>query len=202
MASVDGNQNEESGSSNTWKSLGGLFQSYQKIVDDFYMMFTEENSKKDPSAHQSNMKLQSKFLPDSYVEEVTNYWDFMKTIPWTESWMICLMLFHLFCFVVIITSKKFVNLQYTLFFALLVGVYFSEQLNEMAAENFKRYSRENFFDSNGLFISTVFSIPVLFNCICLITIWLSSSAQTLIQVKRKQISLSKQNPSQESKKEK
>lgn len=33
---------------------------------------------------------------------------------------------------------------------------------------YRRFSKENFFDSNGLFISTVFSIPVLFNCICLI----------------------------------
>ena len=33
---------------------------------------------------------------------------------------------------------------------------------------YRKFSRENFFDSNGLFISTVFSIPVLFNCICLI----------------------------------
>ena len=60
------------------RSFGGLIKSYQKIVDDFYMMFTEE--KKKPSTHQSNIKLQSKFLPDSYVEEVTNYWDFLKTV--------------------------------------------------------------------------------------------------------------------------
>lgn len=47
-------------------------------------------------------------------------------------------------------------------------VYFSENINELAAENWQSFSRQQYFDSNGLFISTVFSIPILLNCMLMI----------------------------------
>lgn len=47
-------------------------------------------------------------------------------------------------------------------------VYFSETINTLAAEHWRLFSREQYFDSNGLFISTVFSIPILLNCMLMI----------------------------------
>lgn len=47
-------------------------------------------------------------------------------------------------------------------------VYFSESINEYAALNWHSFSKQQYFDSNGLFISTVFSIPILLNCMLLI----------------------------------
>lgn len=47
-------------------------------------------------------------------------------------------------------------------------VYFSENINELAAIHWKSFSRQQYFDSNGLFISTVFSIPILLNCMLMI----------------------------------
>jgi len=133
------------------------------------------------------VKLQSNYVPDSFTAEIDNYWEFLKVLPWRENWMLCLMMFHLTCLLLIIISRKSANLQYCIFFLLLCCVYFSERLNELAADNHKRFASENFFDSSGLFISTVFSIPVFFNCIVLIVMWLSSAARTLIDVKQRQI---------------
>lgn len=50
-------------------------------------------------------------------------------------------------------------------------VYFSESINEYAAQNWKTFSKQQYFDGNGLFISTVFSIPILLNCMLLIVSW-------------------------------
>lgn len=44
----------------------------------------------------------------------------------------------------------------------------SEYINEVAAHNWQTFSRQQYFDSNGLFISTVFCIPLLLNCMILI----------------------------------
>lgn len=50
----------------------------------------------------------------------------------------------------------------------VLAVYFSESINEYAAQNWSSFSKQQYFDSNGLFISTVFSIPILLNCMLLI----------------------------------
>lgn len=47
-------------------------------------------------------------------------------------------------------------------------VYFSEQLNAYAAHNWKVFSRQQYFDSKGLFISIVFSVPILLNCMLMV----------------------------------
>lgn len=47
-------------------------------------------------------------------------------------------------------------------------VYFSESINELASENWRVFSRQQYFDSNGLFISVVFSIPILLNCMLMV----------------------------------
>lgn len=55
-----------------------------------------------------------------------------------------------------------------LLFVLVFVVYFSEYINEVAAQNWQLFSRQQYFDSNGLFISTFFSIPVLLICMLMI----------------------------------
>lgn len=47
-------------------------------------------------------------------------------------------------------------------------VYFSESINELAAFHWSSFSRQQYFDSQGLFISVVFSVPILLNCMVLV----------------------------------
>lgn len=47
-------------------------------------------------------------------------------------------------------------------------VYFSESINTLAATNWSSFSRQQYFDSQGLFISVMFSVPILLNCMILI----------------------------------
>lgn len=47
-------------------------------------------------------------------------------------------------------------------------VYFSESINELAASNWSSFSRQQYFDSQGFFISVVFSVPILLNCMVLV----------------------------------
>lgn len=66
-------------------------------------------------------------------------------------------------------------------------VYFSEYLNEVAAKNWHRFSKQQYFDSNGLFISVIFSSPILINCIFLLARFLHHNFDLMTRVKTVQI---------------
>lgn len=81
-----------------------------------------------------------------------------------------------FWFVLILLIAEF---DFSLHAAVLL-VYFSENINELAAIHWRSFSRQQYFDSNGLFISTVFSIPILLNCMLMIV----SSFETIKWIRR------------------
>lgn len=53
-------------------------------------------------------------------------------------------------------------------FVVVLLVYFSESINEIASSNWHVFSRQQYFDSKGLFISVVFSMPILLNCMLMV----------------------------------
>ncbi|XP_047145957.1 transmembrane protein 18 isoform X2 [Hydra vulgaris] len=119
-------------------------------------------------------------------------------LPYNTIWMVCLMLFHIASFLLIISTQNYYKIQYALFFFFLVLVSLSEKINEIAAQHWKLFSHENFFDSGGLFISTVFSLPLLINCLLLIVIWLKFSFKALVLIKSKKLSTNrKQDPTKD-----
>jgi len=144
-----------------------------------------EEFEKPEKRHDEKIKSASKEY--SIQEQADSYFNFLKSIPYTEPWMIGIISFHLLCFVFILSTKNHWNTQYIVFFLLLVLVFFTERINEYAAENWRMFSTENYFDSNGLFISTVVSTPVLFNCLTFIVTWLHTASKNMIYIKRKQL---------------
>lgn len=81
--------------------------------------------------------------------------------------------------------------------------YFSEYLNEMAAKNWKEFSQEQYFDSNGLFISVVFNAPLILNCCLIVILWLIETYHLLIEtakLKAKRIQKEKEKNETENKK--
>ncbi|XP_017106281.1 transmembrane protein 18 [Drosophila bipectinata] len=121
------------------------------------------------------------------VNEVTGYWTFLLSIDWKDPWLICLVLAHVLTTTTALLSRNNSNFQVFLFLILLLAVYFTESINEYAAQNWSSFSRQQYFDSNGLFISTVFSIPILLNCMLLIGTWLYNSTQLMVSLKTAQL---------------
>ncbi|XP_068147191.1 transmembrane protein 18 [Drosophila tropicalis] len=121
------------------------------------------------------------------VNEINGYWTFLASIDWLDPWLIGLICIHILTTTAALLSRNNTNFQVSLFLVLLLAVYFSEGINEYAATNWKTFSKQQYFDSNGLFISTVFSIPILLNCMFLIGTWLYSSTQLMANLKTAQI---------------
>lgn len=85
--------------------------------------------------------------------------------------------------------------QAVLFFLLLLTVRSSETINQYAAKNWQSFSRQQYFDSQGLFISVVFSMPVLFNCMMMVINWLWLSSNMMVTYKRVELEAKLRNDS-------
>ncbi|XP_061399165.1 transmembrane protein 18 [Musca vetustissima] len=121
------------------------------------------------------------------VNEITDYWTFLRSIDWMDPWLIGLIVLHILTTTTTLLTRNNTNFQIFLFLILLSAVYFSESINEYAAMNWHSFSKQQYFDSNGLFISTVFSIPILLNCMLLIGAWLYNSTQMMAKLKVAQL---------------
>ncbi|XP_055919179.1 transmembrane protein 18 [Eupeodes corollae] len=121
------------------------------------------------------------------INEITGYWTFLMSIDWKDPWLIGLVSLHILTTTTALMSRNNTNFQIFLFLILLSIVYFSESINEYAALNWRSFSKQQYFDSNGLFISTVFSIPILLNCMLLISSWLYNSTQLMTKLKTRQL---------------
>ncbi|XP_010783197.1 transmembrane protein 18 [Notothenia coriiceps] len=66
-------------------------------------------------------------------------------------------------------------------------VYSAEYLNELAAMNWRSFSNFQYFDSKGMFISLVYSIPILLNTIVIVMVWVYRTFSTMTELKTLQL---------------
>ncbi|XP_077074244.1 transmembrane protein 18 [Siphateles boraxobius] len=114
---------------------------------------------------------------------VTSLWSFLQSVDWTESWLICLLAFHVFCFAFTILSCKYYRLQICHFLLMVTMVYSAEYLNELAAMNWRSFSKFQYFDSKGMFISLVYSVPLLLNTVLIVAVWVWRTFSTMTELK-------------------
>jgi len=143
------------------------------------------------------MSFKNSQLPQDAInsKEIDSIYKFLAHIDWTEPFLQGLIIFHVFSTVIILSTRKRIWIQGFLFTLLLVSISLTERANQWLATNFKLYSKLQYFDSQGMFISLTYSAPVLINCVIILINWFFISGDMLVKVKRKQIE-------EESKKEK
>uniref|UniRef100_A0A3B1JQ05 Uncharacterized protein n=1 Tax=Astyanax mexicanus TaxID=7994 RepID=A0A3B1JQ05_ASTMX len=65
---------------------------------------------------------------------------------------------------------------------------FAEYLNEVAAMNWRQVIfKFQYFDSKGMFISLVYSVPLLFNSIIIVAVWVKRTFSTMTELKTLQL---------------
>ncbi|XP_019769037.2 transmembrane protein 18 [Dendroctonus ponderosae] len=121
------------------------------------------------------------------ISKLEGFIAYLSNIEWRDPWLIGLFTFHLSICMMAILTRNYGNFQALLFFFLLLLVYFSENINNLASTNWKIFSRQQYFDSNGLFISIVFSMPILINCMLMVGNWLYQSTQLMTTLKTAQL---------------
>lgn len=91
---------------------------------------------------------------------------FSSAINWNETWLQCLLAFHVLLFVLMLLFRKNVDFQTFLFFFIMGLVYFSENINSYCAMHWREFSTQNYFDGSGVFSGILFSGPLLIILLC------------------------------------
>uniref|UniRef100_T1HUK4 Transmembrane protein 18 n=1 Tax=Rhodnius prolixus TaxID=13249 RepID=T1HUK4_RHOPR len=102
-----------------------------------------------------------------------NFWAILGSIEWRDPLLIGIILFH----IAVTLMKILMNLQRTiggekfeLIFILGIRDYIYNL--EVVIRHFSRlFSRQQYFDSKGMFISLIFSVPILLNCMVMMAIY-------------------------------
>jgi hypothetical protein len=111
----------------------------------------------------------------------------MHAVDWTEPWLIHFMAFHIVFVVVLIATRKQGNTQAALFFGTLASVYFTERLNAFLIHHWCNFAMQSYFDSHGVFISTVWSGPLLLISTLILVNSMVTMTQMLIQWKQAEL---------------
>ncbi|XP_053314980.1 transmembrane protein 18 [Spea bombifrons] len=112
-------------------------------------------------------------------------WALLERAPidWTEPWLIGLFAFHILCFAVTCISFKYYRLQIAHFLLMVLLVSCAEYINEFAAFNWRSFSKQQYFDSTGMFISLVLSAPLLCNAIIIVIHWVYKTLSVMTELK-------------------
>ncbi|XP_057678985.1 transmembrane protein 18 [Corythoichthys intestinalis] len=119
--------------------------------------------------------------------KITSIWTFLMSVKWSEPWIICGVALHIMCLCLTLVTCKFYRAQICHFLLIIALVYSAEYLNELAAMNWRSFSEFQYFDSKGMFISLVFSIPLLFNAVIIVVVWLYRTFSTMAELKTLQL---------------
>ncbi|RVE55819.1 hypothetical protein OJAV_G00229730 [Oryzias javanicus] len=118
---------------------------------------------------------------------ITSIWTFLLSVQWSERWLVGLLLFHLLCLLLTVVTCRYYKAQICHFLLIVGLVCCAEYLNELAAMNWRAFSNFQYFDSRGMFISLVFSIPLLFNAMIIVMVWVYRTFSTMTELKTLQL---------------
>ncbi|KAM0053349.1 putative transmembrane protein [Helianthus debilis subsp. tardiflorus] len=116
-----------------------------------------------------------------------NFIGFFHAIDWKEPWLVGLLAFHFMALIIIFTSRKNINFQMYLFLLSLAGVYLAERLNTVLSENWKSFAGQNYFDRHGVFLSVLWSGPLLVFATIILVNTLFSLCHLIVKWKRAEL---------------
>jgi len=98
---------------------------------------------------------------NSVVPGLTHWFAHDKRSDWSEPWIIGLILFHICMYALVIRFRKSSNFQMASFVFICAIVFCAEPMNTWLQRRWRLFATQNYFDRSGVFMSVMFSCPLL-----------------------------------------
>ncbi|XP_042459106.1 transmembrane protein 18-like isoform X2 [Zingiber officinale] len=126
-------------------------------------------------------------LRSGFGPAVDNFIGFFHAIDWKEPWLICLLAFHFILLLTTLLSRKNVNFQLFLSLLAFSGVYLAERVNSFLGKRWQSFSSQNYFDPHGVFISVLWSGPLLVITILIVVNTLFTLCHLMVKWKKAEL---------------
>ncbi|XP_078163456.1 tmem18 [Carex rostrata] len=153
-----------------------------KVVEEVKVAMNEHVDLVSDLLQRVSSELRSGFAP-----AVDNLLGFFHAIDWKEPWLIGLLSFYVVLLLVVIFSRRRVNFQLFLSFLAFLGVYMAERINTFLGENWKSFSSQNYFDPSGVFISVLWSGPLILITVLIVVNTLITLCGLMVRWKRAEL---------------
>lgn len=106
-----------------------------------------------------NVTTQSNNFYESFIDSCLK---FFYAVDWkNEIWLQGLFAFYIGLLIFVLLTRKQLFLQSIVFIGLCACVFFAESLNRILGKYWDKFSTQNYFDKYGIFVSIVWSTPLL-----------------------------------------
>ena len=99
--------------------------------------------------------------PDALRKGYEVWMGFYHAVDWTESWIRCVLAMEVLTLIAAVALRKSETAQTVLFVWCMLVAFSARTLNEWGGRHWRSFSKQNYFDENGFFISTVLSTPMM-----------------------------------------
>ena len=120
-----------------------------------------------------------------------NMMGFYHAVDWREKWIQGILCFHVFYLLISFLTRKSPTVQFSLLIIICILIYFAETFNAYGSKHWNRFSTQDYFDSNGVFMSVIFSTPLLLIGVGIMLHALYDTSQMLVKVKRLELGIDK-----------
>ncbi|KAJ2961945.1 hypothetical protein NQZ79_g2859 [Umbelopsis isabellina] len=112
---------------------------------------------------------------------------FIQAVDWSQPWLVALFTFHVSSLFTLIMSRNNHNVISGLLFFYIFLAMLSQPLNSFLSNHWQSFASANYFDESGLFLATVYSLPLIINSIIALILVLRATCTMLVHVKRTQL---------------
>ncbi|KNC99199.1 uncharacterized protein SPPG_09278 [Spizellomyces punctatus DAOM BR117] len=121
----------------------------------------------------------SEFVADSAT--------FISAIDWTEPFIAVLISFHVLLALWVVLTRNNQTLTASNFVAIGVLALAAQPLNYLASQHWATFSRTNYFDAQGVFMSIMWAGPLMIELIFCVIMLVRQAGDMVVKVKREQL---------------
>ena len=109
---------------------------------------------------------------------------FVSAVRWTEPWLVATLASLVVLLLAVVITRKRTNVQCILFVVISSVVFGAERINGFLDKHWAKFATQPYFDKHGVFISTVFTGPLLIIMMVIVLNLLSETVRLMIKSKR------------------